>query len=75
MTVAERVLPRDQYFTALGEAIQRARWDKGWSQVRLASEVGVESGACISYWEAGIHRPDAWMIDRLERLFGRRLRP
>jgi ribosome-binding protein aMBF1 (putative translation factor) len=75
MTVTERVMPEDAYYTALGDAIQAARWAKGWTQLQLASRIGVESGACISYWESCVRRPSAFMVDRLEALFGQRLRP
>jgi transcriptional regulator with XRE-family HTH domain len=75
VTIAERTIPRDAYYTAIGSAIRRERTSRGWSQLRLASEIGVESAACISYWESGIHEPSAWMIDRLERLFGKAMRP
>ena len=75
MTIAERIIPRDRYYALIGHAIRRERTARGWTQLRLASEIGVESGAAVSYWEAAIHAPDAWTIDRLEALFGVELRP
>lgn len=75
MTVADRIIPKDAYYSHVADAIQEARWERGWTQLDLALEIGVESGACISYWESGKTHPDAWTLDRLERLFGRRLRP
>jgi ribosome-binding protein aMBF1 (putative translation factor) len=75
VTLADRIIPRDAYYSTVGQAIRRERMARGWSQMRLASEIGVGSAACISYWEGGIHEPSAWMIDRLERLFSKAIRP
>ena len=41
----------------IGSAIRAARQAKGWSQVRLAREVGVSQGA-ISNWESGYRLPE-----------------
>ena len=67
-------MPRDAYFRHVGEAIQAARWEREWTQERLAAEFGL-TGTAVSYWESGLHRPDAWTLDRLEAIFERRLRP
>ena len=69
-----RVMPETAYFDHIAADIQRARWEQGWTQAQLGNELGV-TGTAISYWESGFRRPNAWVVDRLEALFGRRLRP
>jgi ribosome-binding protein aMBF1 (putative translation factor) len=71
MTVMERV----DYYARVGQAIRDAREERGWSQLRLATALELTTGVAVHYWERGVNRPDAWTLDRLERLFGRRLRP
>lgn len=73
--VTERIIPQDLYRTFVGRELRKARMDRGWSQLRLSMEIGVESHVCIFYWEQGRTTPSAWMLDRLERLFSRKLRP
>jgi transcriptional regulator with XRE-family HTH domain len=68
-------MSRQRYYAAIGQAIRRERMARGWTQLDLAAEVGRESQAAVSYWESGRHHPDAWTIDRLERLFGKEIRP
>jgi ribosome-binding protein aMBF1 (putative translation factor) len=65
---------RDYYFH-LGEAIRQARQERGLTQLRLATELDLASQVSIHNWETGKRTPDAWTVDRLERYFGRRLRP
>lgn len=69
------MMPRDTYFTHVGAAIRKARTERGLSQLRLATELDLTTQVSIHNWETGKRTPDAWMLDRLERFFGRRLRP
>lgn len=63
------------YYRTIGENIRRLRKARGWSQQRLAIELGIDYSAGVSYWEAGEKRSSAWMIDRIEQVFGEKVRP
>jgi transcriptional regulator with XRE-family HTH domain len=53
---------------ALAEAIREARRTRGWSQTKLAAELGTsESG--VRGWEAGHHQPSLRQLVKLCRLF------
>lgn len=55
----------------VGQRIRTARERKGWSQTRLAVEVGGgRTQAAISYWEAGLREPGLHDIVRLSQLLG-----
>lgn len=52
----------------LGEKLYRLRKEKGWTQERLAEQIGVSRQA-LSKWESGSAVPDAVNILRLSKLF------
>lgn len=54
--------------TPLGRAVRRARTGRGWSQGKLALEVGV-SQATVSYWERGVEYPRFEHVAALAGLF------
>lgn len=64
------ILPRDVYYETLGAAIKRARKEHGWTQGQLGVHLGVSSVA-VCRWESGQDAPDAWTVERIERLMGR----
>lgn len=51
-----------------GEKLYRLRKEKGWTQERLAEQIGVSRQA-LSKWESGSAVPDAVNILRLSKLF------
>ena len=53
----------------IGEKIAFARKKKGWTQTRLAEELGVSSEA-VSKWERGFYLPDEYNEERLTDLLG-----
>jgi transcriptional regulator with XRE-family HTH domain len=50
--------------TPLGNSIRLARWDRGWSQTQLGTEIGVAQ-SIISAWENGRARPSVAHLLRL----------
>jgi transcriptional regulator with XRE-family HTH domain len=50
--------------TPLGNAIRLARWDRGWSQTQLGTEIGVAQ-SIISAWENGRACPSVAHLLRL----------
>ena len=53
----------------IGEKIAFARKKKGWTQTKLAEELGVSSEA-VSKWERGFYLPDEYNEERLTDLLG-----
>ena len=53
----------------IGEKIAFARKKKGWTQTKLAEELGVNSEA-VSKWERGFYLPDEYNEERLTDLLG-----
>ena len=51
----------------IGEKIKAARKQKGWTQTKLADELGLSSEA-ISKWERDYYKPEPWNMDRLNEL-------
>ena len=74
MTVIERVTS-EEYYRALGDNIRRLRTERKLSQLDLALEMGYEASVTVSYWETARSRPSAYIVARLEELFGARVRP
>lgn len=64
-----------EYYQHVGAQIRLLREQRGWTQVRLAVELGYDSSVVIHYWETAARRPSAYIVDRLERLFGAKVRP
>jgi transcriptional regulator with XRE-family HTH domain len=56
--------------TAFGDKISAAREKKGWSQLRLAMEMNLETRCSISSWERGYRVPTFPMAVRLARALG-----
>ena len=54
--------------TNLGWRIRRLRRDRGWTQVELAAEVGVQRFT-VGRWEAGIDVPKLAQASRLADAF------
>ena len=54
---------------SFGERLIKARKAKGWSQLRLAEEVGVSAEA-VSKWECNAYRPNDENLVLLEELLG-----
>ena len=54
----------------IGEKIKAARKQKGWTQTKLADELGLSSEA-ISKWERDYYKPEPWNMDRLNELLKR----
>ena len=50
----------------LGEKIAAARKKKGWTQTRLAGELGVSSEV-VSKWERDFYSPNEWNAEKLKR--------
>lgn len=67
--------PEATYYEAIGAEIRRLREARNWTQLRLAVDLGLESSVAVHYWETARNHPSAWQIERLERLFGERVRP
>lgn len=72
---SEPVLPRDEWYVELGRNIARQRIGRRWSQKRLATLLGYASGVSVCHIEQGSQTLDAWMVERIERLFGEQVRP
>lgn len=53
----------------IGEKIKAARLKKGWTQTRLAEELGLSSEA-VSKWERGYYLPDEYNEERLNDVLG-----
>lgn len=53
----------------LGEKIYAARKKKGWTQTRLADELGVSSEV-VSKWERDFYSPNEWNAEKLNELLG-----
>jgi predicted transcriptional regulator len=49
--------------------LERAMRERGWSQVRLASELGVTQSA-VSKWLSGKRCPDGWSAVGLQKMLG-----
>lgn len=47
-----------------GRRLQRTREELGWSQRRLALEIGTRHSG-IAGWEAGRVEPGIWMVEKL----------
>lgn len=62
------------YFDRLSRRIRQAREAKGLTQRQLGALLGV-SGVAVCRWETAENRPNAWVIDRLERLLQTQVRP
>lgn len=60
----------DDYYRHIGRRIREEREARGWSQLRLAVEMGRDYGTAVSYWESATRRPSAYDLDRLERMLG-----
>lgn len=58
------------FYRAIGQRIRKAREAKGWTQLRLGMEVGVQSSVAVHYWETGRHRPSLWFVRRIEAATG-----
>ena len=57
------------FYERLGRCIRTARQARGWSQLRLAVELGFSSGVTVHHWEVGDNRPRAFELYRLDELF------
>lgn len=68
-------LDEGDWYAHVGRRIRILREQRGWSQLRLAVEMGRGYGSAVSYWESAEKRPSAWEIARLEEVFGARVRP
>ena len=78
MDFAEIPMPiRDEadWYDHVGRRIRILREQRGWSQLRLAVEMGRGYSAFVSYWESADKRPSAYDIARLEEVFAARVRP
>lgn len=53
----------------LGDLLIKARKAKGWSQLRLAEEIGVSAEA-VSKWECNAYRPNEENLAILDELLG-----
>ena len=53
----------------LGEKIYAARKQMGWTQTRLADELGVSSEV-VSKWEHDFYAPNEWNAEKLNELLG-----
>ncbi len=53
----------------IGEKIKSARKKIGWTQVKLAEELGVSPEA-VSKWERGAYLPDEYNEERLTDILG-----
>ena len=53
----------------LGEKIAAARKKKGWTQTRIAGELGVSSEV-VSKWERDFYSPNEWNAEKLNELLG-----
>ena len=63
------------WYDHVGRRIRILREQRGWSQLRLAVELGRGYSAGVSYWESAEKRPSAYDIARLEEVFAARVRP
>ena len=63
------------WYAHVGRRIRILREQRGWSQLRLAVELGRDYSAFVSYWESADKRPSAYDIVRLEEVFAARVRP
>jgi len=61
------------FYSRLGAHIRQAREAKGLTQLQLAVELDRQSGAAVSYWESGLHRPALFTVLEMERVLGARL--
>ena len=52
-----------------GEKIAAARKKFGWTQTRLADELGVSSEV-VSKWERDFYSPNEWNAEKLNELLG-----
>lgn len=58
------------FYLRLGNAIREARKRIGWSQLRLAVELGFTSSVAVCHWEKAVTRPSAFVLYRLDKVFG-----
>jgi transcriptional regulator with XRE-family HTH domain len=63
------------FYAALGAAIRDGRARIGWTQIRLAVELGFRSSVAVNHWEHGRTRPSAYTLHRLDSIFGEGWRP
>ena len=56
-----------------GDDVKRIRDQLGWSQTRMAAELGTDAGT-ISRWERGVRKPSRLAQKELERLARRAAR-
>jgi transcriptional regulator with XRE-family HTH domain len=49
--------------------IKQLRLGKGWSQEKLAEQIG-EPGNTVSRWETATYKPSAEQLEKLAKLFG-----
>ena len=68
-------LQEGEWYLHVGRRIRILREQRGWSQLRLAVEMGRGYSAGVSYWESAEKRPSAYDIARLEEVFAARVRP
>lgn len=61
------------FYEELGRRIRLARVSKGMSQEQLAHAIDYDSGAAVSYWEAGLHKPALHTVLELEAILGVKL--
>lgn len=59
----------DKFYFELGQNFSRARRERGLTQEEVGRAVGL-SGATISYYESGRHRPSVKTFARLCALYG-----
>ena len=68
-TITMMTRPEREYYRSLGERIRAAREHAGLTQRELGVRIGV-SHVSIHRWETAGHRPSAFTIRRLGRIFG-----
>jgi UDP-N-acetylglucosamine 1-carboxyvinyltransferase len=59
-------MSRDLFYRTIGDRIREAREHRGWTQLRLAVELGVTPVA-VHGWERAKRRPDLWTLRQIER--------
>ena len=68
-------ITEDAYYHHVGYWIRKRRQTRGMSQFDLSIELDLGTSVTVHKWEANKVRPSAYMIDKLERFFGARVRP
>ena len=73
--IPKPIQSEEDWYAHVGRRIRILREQRGWSQLRLAVEMGRGYSAFVSYWESADKRPSAYDIARLEEVFAARVRP